>query len=106
MSDLLLRITQRAAHVRIFVIGALDARSAYAFQGRLERVLDAATAPVQVAVDLRCCTFVDHTGVLALADARTAAQSRGGDLRLEAVPPLIERIIDIRGLAGQLLPTP
>jgi anti-anti-sigma regulatory factor len=44
--------------------------------------------------------------VLALADARTAAQSRGGDLRLEAVPPLIERIIDIRGLAGQLLPTP
>jgi anti-anti-sigma factor len=105
MSDLLLRTTQRAAHIRIFVIGALDARSAHAFQGRFGRVLDAAAAPVQVAVDLRCCTFVDHTGLLALAGARTVVQSRGGDLRLEAVPPLIERLIDVRGLADQLLPT-
>ena len=104
MSDLLLRTTQRAAHVRIFVIGALDARTAHAFQGRLGRALDAAAAPVQVAIDLRCCTFVDTTGLLTLAGARTAVQNRGGDLRLEAVPPLIERLIDLRGLADQLLP--
>jgi anti-anti-sigma factor len=105
MSDLLLRTTWRAAHVRIFVIGALDARSTHAFQERLGRVLDAAAAPVRVTIDLRCCTFVDDTGLLTLADACTTVQSRGGDLCLEAVPPLIERLIDIRGLADQLLST-
>jgi anti-anti-sigma factor len=105
MSDLLLRTTQGAAHARILVIGALDARSAHAFRVRLGRVLDAAAAPIQVIIDLRCCTFVDDTGLLALADARSSVRSGGGDLCLEAVPPLIERLIDVRGLADQLLPT-
>jgi anti-anti-sigma factor len=107
MSDLLVRTTRRDDRVRIFVIGALDVRSAHDFQQRLGRVLDAAAAtPVQVAIDLRCCTYLDTAGLLALATARTTVQSRGGDLHLAAVPPLIECLIDIRGLADPLLRTP
>ena len=106
MSDLLLRATRRADRVRVLVIGALDVRSAHEFQQRLGRVLDgAATAGVRVAIDLRCCTYVDTAGLLALAAARTEVRSRGGDLHLVAVPPLIERLIDLRGLADELLPT-
>ena len=88
--------------MHVTVIGALDLRTADEIRSRIVEMIPTAGTPPAVVVDLKCCTNVDITGLTALADARTAARDRGGDLHLEGVPPLVEHLIHTHRLAGRL----
>jgi anti-anti-sigma factor len=93
MTDLLLQIRPAADRTRVLVIGALDHRTARQFHQRLSALLNAEGCPGVIILDLRCCTFADEEGLQALAATRVATRARGVELRLEALPPLIEDLI-------------
>ena len=62
--------------------------------------LRAALRPVvasgdDVLVDLAAVTFMDSCTVVALLAARSAAESRGGHLRLRAVGPRVARLLHL-----------
>jgi anti-anti-sigma factor len=103
MTDLLLLTSRRDDHDQVAVIGPLDHHTAREFRARIGQLLDEAIEPPQVVVNLRCCTNADVHGLLVLADARHAAEVKGGLLHLEGVPPLIERLIRAEGMADRLL---
>jgi hypothetical protein len=73
------------------VVGPITNTTAPALRDVLRRTIDDPTGPCpRLRLDLTCCTNIDLDGLLALTVAQHAAQLRGGDLRLEHVPPLIE----------------
>ena len=70
------------------VMGTLTHSTAPSLRNQLRDAIDRTP---RLVVDLSCCTDIDVDGLLALSVAQHAARTRGGDLRLVDVPPLIER---------------
>lgn len=70
------------------VIGPLTHVTAASLRHHLRAALENTS---RLLVNLRCCTDIDLDGMLALSVAQHAAQTRGGELRVVDVPPLIER---------------
>jgi len=58
----------------------------------------AASGARDIEVDLSGVTFLDSGGLSWLVRLRTAAQRRGGCVRLVGVPPRIERVLRISGV--------
>ena len=96
----------------VTVAGEIDAHTA---PDLLTALLNAIEVDPRVTVDLAAVTFMDSQGLATLVHARQEAESRGGALRLEAVPPhvlaLLRRTrmdmaftVDPAPLAGQPAP--
>ncbi len=96
-----LRVVRNGSAVHIAPRGELD----IATTPELEQALTEATAePVaEIVLDLRELTFMDSTGLRALAQANSGAGERGVALSIIRGPRQIERVLEISGL-GTMLP--
>lgn len=95
-----LRVVHNGRSTRIAPCGELD----IATTPELEQALDAAAnGGGEIVLDLRELTFMDSTGLRALAQANTRAEETGVALSIIRGPRQIERVLEISGL-GALLP--
>jgi anti-anti-sigma factor len=96
-----LRVVRSGRSTRIAPCGELD----IATTPELEQALAdaAADAATEIVLDLRELTFMDSSGLRALAQANTRAGESGVDLSIWRGPRQIERVLEISGL-GALLP--
>jgi anti-sigma B factor antagonist len=86
---------------RIAPSGELDIASAPEFEAA---ILEATSAPgAELVLDLRKLTFMDSTGLRALAQTNARAEPDGFTLTIIRGPRQIERVLEISGLA-ELLP--
>jgi anti-sigma B factor antagonist len=97
---LTLRVRCRPGYVLVTAAGEIDISTV----PRLRRVLRAVTAGGRrVDVDLDQVSFIDATGLGALAGAAGRAAAAGGSLQVTAAPPRIRRLLAITGLDRHLL---
>ena len=96
-----LRVVRNGRSTRIAPCGELD----IATTPELEQALADATADAatEIVLDLRELTFMDSSGLRALAEANTRAGESGVELSIWRGPRQIERVLEISGL-GTLLP--
>ena len=96
-----LRIARNDERIQIVPCGELD----IATTPQLERAIAEATtdATAELVLDLRQLTFMDSTGLRALAQANVNAEAAGRSLAIWRGPRQIERVLEISGL-GALLP--
>ncbi len=96
-----LRVVRSGRSTHIAPCGELD----IATTPELEQALDdASTQNVkEIVLDLRELTFMDSTGLRALAEANMRADDSGVALSIIRGPRQIERVLEISGL-GALLP--
>jgi len=89
--------------VVIALVGELDYHGA----DRLDIVLaELLTSPAgHVEVDATGLTFVDSSGLRSIMLARAKALEIGATFRVSTASPVVERVIEIAGLAGVLLGT-
>jgi len=96
-----LRVMRNGRSTHIAPCGELD----IATTPELEQALADATADAvtEIVLDLRELTFMDSTGLRALAQANTRAEVSGVALSIIRGPRQIDRVLEISGL-GTLLP--
>ena len=96
-----LRVVRNGGSTHIAPCGELD----IATTPELEQALAEATADRvgEIVLDLRELSFMDSTGLRALAQANTRAEEAGVALSIIRGPRQIERVLEISGL-GSLLP--
>ena len=95
-----LRVVRNGRAVHLAPCGELD----IATTPELEEALADATRDgiTEIVLDLRELTFMDSTGLRALAQANLRADERGIALSIIRGPRPIERVLEISGLAGLL----
>lgn len=86
-------------HLVVTLRGELDATQAPLVKRAL---LAAAVFGSRVIVDLAELTFIDCSGVSALASARREARGAGGDLLFAAAPQPVTRLLFLTGRTGLL----
>jgi anti-anti-sigma factor len=96
-----LRVARNGRSVHLAPAGELD----IATTPELEQALAEATADAvaEIVLDLRELTFMDSTGLRALAQANSRAGESGISLSIIRGPRQIERVLEISGL-GAMLP--
>ena len=96
-----LRVVRTDRRMHIAPCGELDIATA----PQLEQAVSEATAGAvsELVLDLRELTFMDSTGLRALAQANVKAEQAGTELSIWRGPRQIERVLEISGL-GPLLP--
>ncbi len=96
-----LRVVRNGSSTHISPCGELD----IATTPELEQALAdaAASSAGEIVLDLRELTFMDSTGLRALAQANSRADESGVTLAIVRGPRQIERVLEISGL-GSLLP--
>jgi len=96
-----LRVVQNGRSIHLSPCGELD----IATTPELEQALADATAAAvaEIVLDLRELTFMDSTGLRALAQANSRAGETGIALSIIRGPRQIERVLEISGL-GAMLP--
>jgi anti-sigma B factor antagonist len=99
--DFDLRVVRSDSRVHIVPVGELDIATA----PQLEQALvEATSGPAsELVLDLRELTFMDSTGLRALAQANLKAEQAGTALAIWRGSRQIERVLEISGL-GPLLP--
>jgi anti-anti-sigma factor len=96
-----LKVVQTNRTTRIAPSGELDIASAPEFESA---IAEAAAEPgAELVLDLRELTFMDSTGLRALAQTNARAEEHGFALSIWRGPRQIERVLEISGLA-ELLP--
>ena len=96
-----LRVVRNGRTTHISPCGELDIATAPELEQALSDATTSATAVV--VLDLRELTFMDSTGLRALAQANTRADAAGVALSIIRGTRQIERVLEISGL-GTLLP--
>lgn len=100
---LTLHVRRRPGSVLVAAAGEIDISTV----PRLRAVLDSAAAEgLRVIVDLEEITFIDASGLGALACAAGRAAAAGGSLHVTAVPSRVRRLLAITGLERHLLTAP
>jgi anti-anti-sigma factor len=96
-----LRIVRNGDRTQIVPCGELDIATA----PQLERAIAEATADAvaELVLDLRQLTFMDSTGLRALAQANVNAEAAGTSLAIWRGPRPMERVVVFSGL-GAVLP--
>lgn len=95
-----LKIVRTNGTTRIAPSGELDIASAPEFE---QAIADATTEPgAELVLDLRELTFMDSTGLRALAQTNARADEHGFTLSIVRGPRQIERVLEISGLADLL----
>lgn len=94
-------VSEERSQVLVRVAGELDLVTAPS----LDRHLDGAVARGRplVVVDLAGVSFLDVRGLNSLVAAAAAANDAGSALVLRAAGPHVHRIVELCGLAGQLV---
>jgi len=89
------------AEVGFILSGEID----LANRDELERRLDVLMrfCDDDIAVDCRALTFIDSSGIGALAEARNRLYEQGRTLRLVAPPTCLRRVVQILGLENFFL---
>jgi len=82
--------------------GELDLHGAERLAAEVQRAL--ADSQI-VEIDAENLTFADSAGLRAVLLARAEAERGGGSLRVIKVSPPVGRVIQIAGLADELLPS-
>jgi anti-anti-sigma factor len=96
-----LKVVQTNRTTRIAPSGELDIASAPEFESA---IAEATAEPgAELILDLRELTFMDSTGLRALAQTNARADEDGFELSIVRGPRQIERVLEISGLA-ELLP--
>ena len=95
-----LKVVRNGRLTHIAPCGELD----IATTPELEQALTEATAGAdgEIVLDLRELTFMDSTGLRALAQANSRAEEAGVSLSIVRGPRQIERVLEISGLGGLL----
>lgn len=86
----------------LVVRGELDLASAAELRAQLEKV--AADRPPVLVVDLTETTFVDSSGLGAIAGGLRAQRQHGGSLEVVGCAPHVRRVFEISGLGSLLAP--
>ena len=95
-----LEVVKSGRTTRIAPSGELDIASAPDFE---QAIADAtADAVAELVLDLRELTFMDSTGLRALAQTNARADEAGFALSIIRGPRQIERVLEISGLADLL----
>lgn len=96
-----LKVVQSDRTTRIAPSGELDIATTPEFE---QAIAEATTQPgAKLVLDLRELTFMDSTGLRALAQTNARADEAGFALSIVRGPLQIERVLEISGLA-RLLP--
>jgi anti-sigma B factor antagonist len=96
-----LKVLRNERKTRIAPAGELDIATAPEFE---QAIADATSEPgAELVLDLRELTFMDSTGLRALAQTNARADKAGFALSIVRGPRQIERVLEISGLA-ELLP--
>ncbi|OLR94181.1 STAS domain-containing protein [Actinokineospora bangkokensis] len=100
MSDFHHTTDTSGGRVLVTAGGELDMHTSVAFRQVLLDLLDKGT---EVVVDLGGLTFIDSSGLSAfIAAHKRAATLDGAALVLDQVPPFLDRILAVTGLASVL----
>jgi anti-sigma B factor antagonist len=82
--------------VTVFVLeGRVDSAGAGEMDGALQSA--AAQGKNRMVLDMSAVTYINSAGLRTLADVLTQNRSNGGDLRLVALSPKVERVFKIIG---------
>jgi len=87
---------RREGEALLSVAGEIDLATAEAFRDQLRRLIAEAHSPALV--DLSGVTFMDSSGVDALASARRRAGDAGVELILVAPSPPVRRVLELTAL--------
>ena len=85
---------------KIVLEGELDAASATLFKDTVEKA--ASGKPKRLVLHLEKLTFMASAGLRVLLGAVKAARRLGGDLRVAAAQPRVERVLALSGFTGIL----
>lgn len=85
------------------LVGELDLHGTDQLTAEVQAALSEAAEIVEI--DAGSLTFADSAGLRAVLLARAEAMSTGAVFRLVSVSPSVGRVIEIAGLADELLPT-
>lgn len=100
---LTLQVRRRPGSVLVAAAGEIDISTV----PRLRAVLGSAAAGgLRVLVDLEEVSFIDASGLGALAVAAGRAAAAGGSLHVTAAPPRVRRLLKVTGLGQHLLTAP
>jgi anti-sigma B factor antagonist len=95
-----LKVLRNERKTRIAPAGELDIATAPEFE---QAIADATSEPgAELVLDLRELTFMDSTGLRALAQTNARAGEDGFALSIVRGPRQIERVLEISGLADLL----
>jgi anti-sigma B factor antagonist len=89
-------VTEDGDGIVVSLRGELDLASAPSLQRELLEVLG--RSPASVALDLGALTFIDSSGLGSLYRVRQAASVHGVQLRLDAVPDHVRRVLDVTAM--------
>jgi anti-anti-sigma factor len=88
----------------VTLAGELDLHGTERLADEVRQAL--ATASTVVEIDAEKLTFADSAGLRAVLMARADALQTGAEFRIVSVSPSVGRVIEIAGLADELLPAP
>ncbi|HEY1702054.1 MAG TPA: STAS domain-containing protein [Trebonia sp.] len=97
---LTLQVRRRPGYVLVAAAGEIDISTVPRLRGVLSAL---AVRGMRVIVDLEEVSFIDASGLGALAAAVGRAAAAGGSLHVTAVPPCVRRLIAVTGLDRHLL---
>jgi anti-sigma B factor antagonist len=86
--------------VRLIGDGEIDAYSVSVLRSIAEEAINSRAERIEV--DLALVTFIDSSGLRALADAHTTARARGTPLTIVELSAPVRRILEISGMLGEL----
>jgi len=103
--DLELSVHRCGASVLVRLTGELDLATRELLDALLDPLLQRSARPVvrRLVVDCAELTYLDASGLTPLLHARAVLRRRGGTVELRAVPPPAHRVLEVLGLADQLL---
>ena len=90
--------------VIVTLVGEMDMSNAPALSAALRDVLD--TRPTRVTVDLADLSYLDSSGIRALANAAQRASEVGCELAVHNPSPPARRVLELTGVADSLLDEP
>lgn len=96
--NLSLRTEYTEDEIVLFVGGEVDAFAASQLKDKLLPLIQGATGKT-ISLDVAEVAYMDSTGVGVIIGALKACKSTGNRLMLKNVPPRIERLFKITGLA-------
>jgi anti-sigma B factor antagonist len=88
--------------VAVRLAGELDLGDAGRIEAEVRKLL--ATGARHFEVDATELTFVDSAGLRSIVQAKQQAEAAGAAFRIRAVSAPVRRVIEVAGIADQLLP--
>jgi anti-sigma B factor antagonist len=100
--DNLLRFARQGSgnHVRLVGDGEIDAHSVSVLRAVAEDAIGSGAERIDL--DLERVTFIDSSGLRALAEAHSAAEARGSTLTIVELSGPVRRILEISGMLDAL----